>query len=313
MAQDSSSGASSRPLDSASLRATAIEAALATGPGLRAAFRGGIAAREKTNSHDLVTDSDENTERILADILLSAYPNSTFWGEENTQEDRVDQDRQALEWIVDPIDGTSNFVHGVALFSVSIAATINHELVAGVVYDPIAEIVFSADESGAFINDQPLVPTDSGVVRSDENRMSLFTDYPSAEAIVQDGQLALDAFGDLVETFATVRRPVSTAQSLAHLAAGWSDVWFGFGLKVWDIAAGAYILEQAGGHFEPVGDPTMESLFQQNSEYDDAHPLTAPAYFALGPGVESETTYSWITRILDQRMHGRQPDQPSYR
>lgn len=313
MSQESGSAPSPRSLDSASLRATAIEAALATGPGIRAAFRGGVTAREKTNAHDLVTDSDENAERILAEFLLKAYPDSTFWGEENTQGADSNSSQEILEWIVDPIDGTSNFVHGVAMFSVSIAATINQELVAGVVYDPIAEIVFSADESGAFINDQPLARNSAAAIRSDERTLSLFTDYPSAEAIAQDGQLALEAFGDLVETFATVRRPVSTAQSLAHIAAGWSDVWFGFGLKAWDVAAGAFIVQQAGGRFEAIGDSALESSVENFSEYDDAHPLTAPAYFALGPGVESETTYSWVTRILDQRAHGPQPDQPSFR
>ncbi len=304
MTQDSSSAVSPSALDSASLRAVAIAAAQATGPGLRSAFRGGVTSREKTNAHDLVTDFDEDTERILADYLLNAYPESTFWGEEDTQSHSAGI--AELEWIVDPIDGTSNFVHGIALFSVSIAATINQELVAAVVYDPIAEIVFSADEFGAYINDTKMSREDdaSQPLRSDERSLSLLTDYPSAEAIAEDGPLALEAFGDLVTTFATVRRPVSSAQSLAHVAAGWSDVWFGFGLKAWDIAAGAFIVQQAGGHFEAIGDATADTLAQRISEDDDVHPLTAPAYFALGPGVESETTYGWITRILEHRQRG---------
>ncbi|APF40587.1 inositol monophosphatase family protein [Neomicrococcus aestuarii] len=304
---------SSETVSSTALRATAVEAALAAGPALRAAFRGGVSAREKSNAHDLVTDVDVATERTLADILRTAYPESTFWGEESTQGARPTEsgkapEKSALEWIVDPIDGTSNFVHGVALFSISIAATLNQQLVAGVVYDPIADLLFSADEHGAYLNGEPL-PTVTQTPRADaalaqgsgvvleprsERSLSLFTDYPSAETIAEDGTLALEAFGDLVTTYATVRRPVSTAQSLVHLAAGWSDVWFGFGLKAWDVAAGAFIIQQAGGRFEAIRPA-------DSSQYDDAHPLTAPAHYALGPGVESETARVWVARILEQR------------
>ena len=116
------------------------------------------------------------------------------------------------------------------------------------------------------------------------------TDYPSAEAIALDGDAALRAFGELVTTYATVRRKVSAALALAHVAAGWTDVTLGLDTNPWDVAAGAFLVRQAGGRYLPF-------------RYDDgerpAH--EAPCFVALGPGTEAPTAVGLVERLVEAR------------
>ena len=203
---------------SARLRDIAADAATGVGPGLRAAFRTGISAGHKTNAHDLVTEHDRASEEAIVRHLLACEPDSRVLGEEGGH-----RGHGRIEWIVDPIDGTSNFAHGVAFFCVSIAAALEGELLAGVVYDPIAGLLFTADLTGAYLNGAPLHPQ----AEAEEARACLMTDYPSAEALALDGPAGLEAFGELVGTYATVRRKVSAALALAHVAAGWTDATLG--------------------------------------------------------------------------------------
>lgn len=263
------------------LRSIAEAAARSVGPMLRAAFRSGAEATEKKNAHDLVTEYDQASEAALTEHLFSACPDSRILGEEGGH-----QGTGRIEWIVDPIDGTSNFAHGVAFFCVSIAAALDGELLAGVVYDPVAELMFTANAEGAWLNGAPLSPRG----RSEETSSSLMTDYPSAEAVALDGPAAVEAFGTLVTRYATVRRTVSGALALAHVAAGWTDVTFGFDTNPWDVAAGILLVRRSGGTYLPY-------------RYDDEdRPVQdAPVYLAVGPGGAAETSARIVKELLAAR------------
>lgn len=269
------------PQLSGHLRSIAEEAALGVGLLLREAFRSEFSTTEKSSAHDLVTAYDRASEAAIAAHLFAAFPDSKILGEEGGS-----HGSGRIEWIVDPIDGTSNFAHGIAFFCVSIAAALDGKVLAGVVYDPIAELLFSADLQGARLNGQTLHPH----AEPDEARASLMTDYPSAEALEIDGAAALEAFGAVVHTYATVRRKVSAALALAHVAAGWTDVTFGLDTNPWDVAAGAFLVRQAGGSYTPY-------------RYDDdARPAhEAPGFLAVGPGGNGSTARAVIESLVAAR------------
>ncbi|WP_282956904.1 inositol monophosphatase family protein, partial [Micrococcus luteus] len=135
----------------AELRAIALDAARAVVGDLAAAFRSPAATgpEAKTTHHDLVTVHDRRTEARLVAALTTAVPGSGVLGEELGAQAGTGEAAR-LTWIVDPIDGTSNFAHGFAMFSVSLAAEVDGEVVAGVVLDPVGGLAFSADADGAY-------------------------------------------------------------------------------------------------------------------------------------------------------------------
>lgn len=260
---------------------TAVSAALAVGPQLREAFRSGMDVEFKKNLHDLVTAHDKASEETLIAHILAAEPDSRFLGEEGG----VSGSGRTL-WIIDPIDGTSNFAHGVAFFCVSIAAVVDGEILAGVIYDPVADLLFSADDESAYLNGSILRSAAEPV----ESRANIMTDYPSAEAIALDGPAALEHFGTLVTTYSTVRRKVSGALELAHVAAGWADGTFGLDTNPWDVAAGILIVRRAGGTYTP---------FRYD---DDERPdFEAPGYVAVGPGGNCPTVLEIVERLMKER------------
>ncbi|MGP9836758.1 inositol monophosphatase family protein [Arthrobacter sp. 179] len=263
------------------LRGIAEDAARGVGPLLRGAFRSGAEARQKANAHDLVTAFDQASEKAISAHIFAACPDSRILGEEGGH-----QGTGRIEWIVDPIDGTSNFAHGVAFFCVSIAAALDGELLAGVVYDPVAELMFTANAEGAWLNGDRLEPSGT----PEETASSLMTDYPSAEALELDGPAALEAFGTLVTRYATVRRTVSGALGLAHVAAGWTDITLGFDTNPWDVAAGVLLVRRSGGSYLP---------YRYDDEVRPVH--EAPVYLATGPRTSAGTAVA----IVEERVAAR--------
>ncbi|GAA3328286.1 inositol monophosphatase family protein [Paeniglutamicibacter sulfureus] len=265
----------------ARLRSIALDAARLAAPVLRGAFRQDVARENKTNAHDLVTAFDRQSEEIIRGHLLAAEPDSLVLGEEGGS-----TGAGSIEWIVDPIDGTSNFTHGVAFFCISIAAARDGVLLAAVVLDPIADLEFTADAQHAYLNGTILAPGS----RPDQKHANIMTDYPSAEALEVDGEAGLREFGAWVGAFATVRRKVSAAMALAHVAAGWCDATIGFDTKPWDVAAGALLVRRAGGTY-------------LGFRYD-VHTLPdheAPCFLALGPGADYPVLDESIHRIIAAR------------
>lgn len=251
------------------LRLTALNAALQAAPAIQGAFRNKITFEEKTNSHDLVTAVDKQSQEIITNSLRTAFPGSWVLGEENIDMDSGTPAAAQVQWIVDPIDGTSNFVHGVAFFCISIAAAVDGQLLAAVVLDPISGEEFTANSTAAFLNERRLEPS----ARPEQSRANLMTDYPGAESMLKDGELSMKIFGQWIQDFATVRRKVCAALALAHVAAGWCDASIGFDTKVWDVAAGAHLIRMAKGTFRGLsyGQPGLADH-------------QCPGFIAQGPG-----------------------------
>ncbi len=232
-------------------------------------FAGRIAvAAEKKGFFDPVTECDRESERRIVERIFREHPDSTIVGEEGGQ-----QGTGAVQWYVDPIDGTNNFVAGIPFFTVSIAAALNGRLLAGVVYDPSREETFAASTAGgATLNGEPIRCTGSVL----DTGATLLTEYPRSgrRATPED----LTRFGELLGGFRAVRRMGSTALHLAYVAAGRADATFGMGTNSWDIAAGVLLVQQAGGRFlVPPGNPAAAE-----------QPWLSPDYFALTPELDLE-------------------------
>ncbi|GFZ96160.1 inositol monophosphatase family protein [Nesterenkonia alkaliphila] len=277
---------------SAELRRIAVTAAHTAGEPLKTAFRSHMEIQEKTSNTDLVTIWDKQTEETLISLLSAEVPDSRITGEEGGQ-----HGTGRVEWIIDPIDGTSNFAHGFDLFTISIGAAVDDVVIAGVVYDPINELTFSADDHAAYLRvregaESVLKPTPKTGVA--EPQLNLLTNFPGTWMVQRHGEEALRAFGEFVTTYATVRRIVSGALELCHVAAGWADVVVNCRTNPWDIAAAQLILTRAGGTFKPYG--TRGDLAFDGTPAVNAH--LAPGYVGLGSGVESPTAPPVAARFV---------------
>ncbi|WP_049565435.1 inositol monophosphatase family protein [Nonomuraea sp. SBT364] len=225
------------------LTAIASEAARAVGDRLRGAFRSRPQVRTKRDFHDPVTEHDKAAEDHIRDVLARRCPDSVVVGEEGGT-----HGEGAVSWYVDPIDGTANFAAGLPFFCTSIAAAVDGEVVAGVVYDPVRDDEFAAWLGGATCNGTPIR---SAGARTDREAM-LLSSYPTPRDLDRDGDAALDRLARMTRAFAAVRRPGSAALKLAHVAAGWSDVAYGTHVNAWDVAAGSLLVRQAGGVYLPL-------------------------------------------------------------
>mgnify|MGYP001329606669 FL=1 len=178
----------------------------------------------KKGPTDFVTNSDLKTEKIIIEELKKARPNYSFISEENGIE--INKDKKNT-WIIDPIDGTVNFLHGIPHFAISIALQSNNEIVSGLIFDPIKNEMFYAEkDKGAFFNNQRI-----RVSKKNKINECLF-----ATSGVVKSELDLP-----------YRKSGSAALDLAYVASGRYDGYFQNGLNLWDIAAGIIIVKEAGG------------------------------------------------------------------
>jgi myo-inositol-1(or 4)-monophosphatase len=172
--------------------------------------------------------------------ILEHYPDSTVIGEEAGA-----YGAGAVQWYVDPIDGTTNFATGFPFFCVSIGAALDQHMLAGVIYDPLRQELFSASVAGAFLNQQPIKAQGSRV----DAETVVLTDFPYiTRNIVADDYVF---FAQMVKNLRAIRRIGSLALELAYVACGRADVVFSTGANAWDIAAGMLLLELAGGRYFP--------------------------------------------------------------
>ncbi|MGH1484332.1 MAG: inositol monophosphatase family protein [Geminicoccales bacterium] len=188
---------------------------------------------------DFVSAADRKAEKILRDELTRARPNFGFLLEESGEIPSKDGHR----WIIDPLDGTTNFLHGIPHFSVSIALEWHGDIIAGLVYDPLKDETFVAEKgAGSFLNDRRLrVSKRNALDRSMIGTGIPVLDWPGRK---KGFAQQLDRVADKV---AGVRRLGTASLDLAYVAAGRFDGFWEYGLKPWDIAAGLIIVAEAGG------------------------------------------------------------------
>jgi myo-inositol-1(or 4)-monophosphatase len=190
---------------------------------------------------DYVTDIDRNAETAIVDVLLGAFPNHGIVGEEGSGTSRGDPKSEYI-WIIDPLDGTTNFLHGVPQYCVSIALSVKGVLTQGVIYDPSRNDLFTATRgAGAFMNNRRL-----RVSKQLRLRDSLIgTGFPFRDGAAFDEYIV--QLKNIMPKCAGLRRPGAAALDLAYVAAGYFDGFWEMKLSQWDMAAGALLIQEAGG------------------------------------------------------------------
>ncbi|MES9957710.1 MAG: inositol monophosphatase family protein [Sedimenticola sp.] len=187
--------------------------------------------------NDFVTEVDKAAEQAIIETLRKAYPDHAILAEESGSHEGND-----FQWVIDPLDGTTNYLHGIPQFAVSIALKYKGVLDQAVVYDPIKDEMFTASKgSGALLNDRRIRVSD----RKGLNGALLGTGFPFRDQTHLDAYLGM--FKDLVRDTAGIRRPGSAALDFAYVAAGRFDGFWELGLSEWDFAAGALLVKEAGG------------------------------------------------------------------
>lgn len=194
----------------------------------------------KKQLNDFVTEVDHLSEQEIIGTLKQAYPDHAFLGEEGGSQNSTDSKQPT--WIIDPLDGTTNFLHGIPQFAVSIALQHEGQLQVGVIYDPSRDELFTATKGGG--------------ARVNNRRIRVNANTKLSGSVIGTGfpyyqYDYLDRYMDILKTVITktagVRRPGSAALDLAYTAAGRFDGFWEFNLKPWDIAAGALLVQEAGG------------------------------------------------------------------
>jgi myo-inositol-1(or 4)-monophosphatase len=191
----------------------------------------------KKSNADYVSEVDKAAERTIIETILDVYPTHAILAEESGS-----QGESEYLWIIDPLDGTTNFLHGYQQYSVSIALQHNGVLTQAVIYDPTKNDLFTATRGrGAFLNDRRIRVSKRGELADS----LIGTGFPYSKFDHLDAYM--DILKDMMKKTAGLRRPGSAALDLAYTAAGRYDGFFETGLKPWDIAAGCLLITEAGG------------------------------------------------------------------
>ena len=192
---------------------------------------------EHKSLNDLVSEVDRASEKKIIETIQSRYPKHAFLAEESGT-----QGNSNYLWIIDPLDGTTNFLHGFPVYCVSIALKINDKIEYGVIFDPTRnDLYVAARGNGAFLNDRRIRVS----VNHDLISSLIGTGFPFSAK--KDFNLYTEIFKKLMPMTAGIRRPGAAALDLASLACGRYDGFWEMGLKPWDVAAGAILVKEAGG------------------------------------------------------------------
>jgi myo-inositol-1(or 4)-monophosphatase len=212
--------------------------------------------------NDFVTETDQAAEAAIIEVLAKAYPDHDFLAEESgtagSGGKRLGAARSDYVWIIDPLDGTTNFIHGFPQYAVSIALAFRGQITQGVIYDPAHNDLFVASKGkGAMLNERRIRVAQRD--RLDETLIG--TGFPFHTFDNVDVYMAM--FRELTQKTAGLRRPGAASLDLAYVACGRLDGFFEMGLMPWDAAAGSLLITEAGGL---VGDFKGDSdyLFQEN-------------------------------------------------
>ena len=202
---------------------------------------------------DFVTNCDKKVEKILIDELLKARPSYSILSEEIGEINNDD----SFKWIIDPIDGTSNFLHGVPHFAISVGLEHNKEIICGIIYDPIKDEIFTAEKgNGSYMNNQRMRVSS----RSKLEDCMIFTGGPKRDA--KNRELALKEYYKFsIKVLTPIRKLGSASLDMAYVAAGRCDGFLQRNLNYWDVAAGIILVKEAGGF---VTDFNGENEYIQN-------------------------------------------------
>ena len=193
---------------------------------------------QSKSPNDFVTEVDRAAEQAIIEVLRDAFPGHGILAEESGESGPESE----YTWIIDPLDGTTNFIHGMPQYAVSIAQTKNGVLEHAVVYDPNTNEMFTASRgAGAFLNDRRIRVSR----RTRLNEALIGTGFPFRRFDHVDAYLAM--FKELTQKTAGIRRPGAASLDLAYVAAGRFDGFWEMGLSPWDMAAGVLLIQEAGG------------------------------------------------------------------
>ncbi|MDI4633365.1 inositol monophosphatase [Pelomonas sp. V22] len=270
----------------------AIKAARAAGAIInRASLDLDILKINSKSPNDFVTEVDHAAEEVIIETLLQAYPDHGILAEESgrTRGNKTSE----FVWIIDPLDGTTNFIHGFPVYAVSIALSHRGVIQQAVVYDPTRNDLFYATKGrGAYLNDKRLRV-------SKRTRMGdalIGTGFPFRKG--DNFKRYVKMFEEVMQLCAGLRRPGAAALDLCYVAAGYYDAFFETGLQPWDLAAGSLIITEAGGL---IGNFTGESDYLHQRE------VVAGSPKIYGQLVQILTPYTRVIKVEDEAAAPAKP------
>ncbi len=217
----------------------AINAAISAGNYLRQGFRTQMEVSNKEGRHNLVTEYDTNSEKKIISFIKDLYPDHDFIAEESGI---IDSNQSNVKWIIDPLDGTVNFAHGIPFFAVSIAVECNKEVVSGVVFQPMTYELFVAErKKGAFFNGNRINVSENKNI----DEAFLATGFPYN--VAENPDHCIEKFMEVLKIGSPIRRLGVAALDLSYVAVGRFDAFFEVSLAPWDCAAAKLIVEESGG------------------------------------------------------------------
>ncbi len=234
----------------------------------------------KKQANDFVTEVDHAAEQAIIDTLLTAYPGHGIWAEE-TGSERGARDSEFV-WIIDPLDGTTNFIHGLPVYCVSIALAVRGKIEQAVIYDPSRNDLFTASKGrGAYLNERRLRVSK----RTELQDALISTGFPYRPG--DDLATYLKILAEIIPRTAGLRRPGAAALDLAYVAAGYTDGFFETGLQAWDVAAGSLLVTEAGG---------LVGNFTGDAEFLDQHECLAGTPRIYGQLISILDKYSKVAK-----------------
>jgi myo-inositol-1(or 4)-monophosphatase len=237
---------------------------------------GTTSVRHKKNPHDLLTEADIAAQKTIESIVIGEFPDHRFLGEEGDLSPQSPHGSSDYCWIVDPLEGTTNYVHGVPVFGPSIALAQGTDVLCGVIYNPMTEEFFSAAQGqGAFLNGKPIHTSTWQTLG--ESLVSV--SFPTLSHSDSPDMIAFLRTFSLCQS---VRRTGSSALNLAYVAAGRFDATWAYACHAWDIAAGVVIVKESGG---VITKPDGSAI-----DFNDPAPVLA---------VANETLYQELLRVLN--------------
>jgi myo-inositol-1(or 4)-monophosphatase len=258
---------------------TAVKAARRAGSVIMRGSRDlDILAVSKKRHNDFVTEVDKAAEAEIIEVLHKAYPDHAILAEESGASGAASD--AEFKWIIDPLDGTTNFIHGFPQFCVSIGLMHKGVITQGVIFDPTRNELFTATRgAGAFLNDRRIRVSK----RTRLTESLIGTGFPFRDMAHLEQYIAM--FRDITKSALGIRRAGAAALDLAYVACGRLDAFWEIGLAPWDMAAGSLLLTEAGGL---IGDLTGESGYLESGNVVGGNPkVFVQLLQALAPHVEA--------------------------